>query len=258
MAQYTADAESHSRHKTQRHLPWWMYLAILSYVASFVFVIYLALWGPAELLGMVATFDDGMVIHSVEPGTEVAQAGLRAGDRIVMMNDLPIRTVRDWTAANGNSQAMRPERWLVWRGNERVTLEIVPTPKPFSTRLKQGYAQILSLVVTGYFLGFLIAWKRPVDPVARIGAWFIITASIAPGLPPGWAALWRALPAVLQFLLWFPQIGRFVLEGILLSFFVLFPRRIVRRPWVWIAIWVPVLVTLPWRFSVKSGCIAPG
>src|SRR5262245_58558648 len=238
-----------SRRLTNRGLPWWMYVAGLSYIANAVFFFYLTLWGPAELLGFVATYDDGMVIHSVDPDTEVAKGGLRAGDRVLMMNDLPIRNVRDWTAANGNSQAGRTERWLVVRGNERITLEITPIPKSLGTRLAQGYAQVISLELTGYFLGFLIAWKRPTDPVARIGAWFIITVSIAPGLPMGWAVLWRSLPALLQFLMWFPQISRFVLEGIFLSFFALFPRRIAQRRWVWFAIWVPVLITLPWRFS---------
>jgi serine/threonine-protein kinase len=50
-----------------------------------------------------------------------------------------------------------------------------------------------------------------------------------------------------QAALWIPEISRFVIEGIILSFFVLFPRRLFRSRWPWFLIWVPVIVTLPWR-----------
>src|SRR5262249_24943681 len=146
----------------------------------------------------------------------------------------------------------------VARGNDRVTLEIVPTGVNLRVRIAEGFIEYYSLFLPGYFLGFLIAWKRPVDPVARIGAWFIVTASMAFGVPMGWAAVWRALPFILQLLLWIPQLSRFVLEAIFLSFFVLFPQRLVTRRWVWFAIWLPVLATLPWRVLAFYGVIHPG
>src|SRR5262249_8876877 len=121
-----------------------------------------------------------------------------------------------------------------------------------------GYLQLLSLIFTGFFLGLLIAWKRPSDPVARVGAWFVITVSVAPGLPAGWAVLWRSLPRVAQLLLWVPQFGRVGFGGILPSFFVLFPRRLITRRWMWFAIWLPVLFTLPWRAKAFYAVIYPG
>ena len=48
---------------------------------------------------------------------------------------------------------------------------------------------------------------------------------------------------------WIPEISRFVLVGIFLSLFVIFPRRLFRARWPWILIWAPVLVTLPWRVA---------
>ena len=47
-----------------------------------------------------------------------------------------------------------------------------------------------------------------------------------------------------------PTDHRFVLEGICLSFFVVFPRRLITRRWLWLAIWVPVLITLPWNIEL--------
>jgi hypothetical protein len=207
--------------------------------------------GPAEFLGFVATFSgDAMLIHSVEENSQLAKSGLRASDRVLVIDDLPIRNVRDWTGAPGNSWLSRPQRWLVSRDGNRLTLQVVPVRISVPARLATGYLQVLSLALTGLFLALLIAWKRPNDPVARIGAWFVITASIAAGFPPGWAVIWRAFPPVLQLFLWIPQLSRFVLEGICLSFFVVFPRRLITRRWLWLAIWVPVLITLPWNIEL--------
>jgi tRNA A-37 threonylcarbamoyl transferase component Bud32 len=242
----------------ERHQPWWVYVVGLSYLLEFGIFIYLTIWGPAEFLGFVATFSgDAMLIHSVEENSELTKAGLRAGDRVLLIDDLPIRNVRDWTGAPGNSWVSRPQRWLVSRADNRLTLQVVPVRISVPARLATGYLQVLSLSLTGLFLALLIAWKRPNDLVARIGAWFVITASIATGFPPGWAVLWRAFPPVLQVFLWIPQLSRFVLEGICLSFFVLFPRRLITRRWVWFAIWVPVLITLPWRIAAFDAVIHP-
>jgi eukaryotic-like serine/threonine-protein kinase len=146
----------------------------------------------------------------------------------------------------------------VSRGDDRLTLEIVPVGVTLQSKLAEGYVQYLSLLLTSSFLGLLIGWKRPADPVARIGAWFMLTASIAFGFPHGWTVPWRALPFALQLLLWIPQLSRFVLEGIFLSFFAVFPRRLVKRRWIWFVIWAPVLATLPWRAKAFYGVIHPG
>jgi eukaryotic-like serine/threonine-protein kinase len=242
-------------------IPWWMYVIGLSFAMTFGLIVYLILWGAGELsIGYTSTFSDGsMVIQTVDdPESQVAKAGLRPGDRLLAVDDLRIRTVRDWTAATGSIQVGRTERWLVARGNDQITLDIVPVAARLRTRIIEGYIQYTILLVTGYFLGFLIAWKRRSDPVALIGAWFIVSASMAFGLPMGWAVPWREFPLVLQALLWIPQLSRFVLEGIFLTFFVLFPRRMVHRRWVWFAIWIPVLITIPWRVKAFYAVIRPG
>ena len=56
-------------------------------------------------------------------------------------------------------------------------------------------------------------------------------------------------PAFVQALLWIPEVSRFVAEAIGVSFFAMFPRPLFRKRWIWFAIWIPVLATLPWRLS---------
>src|SRR5262249_11143771 len=181
-------------------LPWWMYVVVLSYIVTFGLIFYLIFWGPSELRGFVNAFSDGaMVIESVnDPDSPVARGGLRAGDRVLMIDDRPVRTVRDWTEATGDTQAGRPQQWVVSRGSDRITLEMVPARITLQSRLVEGYVQYLSHLLISAFLGLLIAWKRPGDPVARIGAGFLLTVSLAFGFPFGWAVPWRAVPWVLQ------------------------------------------------------------
>jgi hypothetical protein len=251
------ESEPPSPGRTRRP-PWWMFGVAASYIATFAFVLYLIIWAPAELRGVVVTFaDDAMVIGSLASDSQAAKGGLQIGDRVLAIDGRPMRGPRDWTAATGNLEAGRPHRWLVSRGGDRVNLEIVPLRASVQGRLAEGYIQYLSLLLSAFPLGLLVAWKRPADPAARIGAWFLLTASIAFGFPQGWAAPWRELPAVAQLLLWIPQISRFVLEGIFLSFFVVFPRRLFTARWPWFVLWVPVLATLPWRVAAFYGVIQP-
>jgi len=237
-----------------------MYVVGFSYLLTLAVIAYLVFRGPAELSGFTSSFSgDAMAIDSVQDSSLEAKAGLRAGDRVVMIDDRPIRNVRDYTMTTGNSQADRPQRWTVTRGNERLTLEVVPRSEGLRYKwTNEGYNHYLGLLLPGFFIGFLIAWKRPADPVARVGSWFILTASMAFGFPVGWAVPWRMLPAALQLLLWIPQLSRFVLEGIFLSFFMVFPRRLVTRTWIWIVVWAPVLATLPWRVKGFYAVIHPG
>ena len=239
---------------------WWMFVLAAAYAVSSFVALYLVIRGPVELRGMSAIFENGaMAIRSVNPESQLAKGGLRAGDRVIAIDDVPMLAVRDWNIATGNLQAERPQHWLVERDHSRITLEIIALRAgDIGQRVAEGYVQYFSHLVTLFLLGLLIAWKRPKDAVGRMGAWFLFTASLAFGWPMGWAVIWRQLPSAVQWLLWIPQLSRFVLEGIFLSFFVMFPRRVVTRWWWWVALWVPVIATTPWRITAFYSVIHPG
>jgi len=242
-----------------RRVPWWMVVVALSFIATFVFAQYLVVRGPEDPMGIDATFDAGtMVIRSLESDSPPARAGLRPGDRVLRIDGQPMSAPRDWAAAAGNLQVGPPQIWSVARDDQILNIEVVSRHASVLKRLTVGYIPILSLTLTAFPLALLIAWKRPHDNVARIGAWFMATAAFAFGYPPGWAVLWRELPSVVQMFLWIPQISRFVLEGIFLTFFLLFPRPLLTRRWMWVALWIPVIATLPWRVFAFYGVIQPG
>jgi hypothetical protein len=246
------------RHVARRPT-WWMYLVAASYLVTFGLIGYLIVYGPADLNGFSMRFVDGtMTILSSTEGSPEARAGLREGDRVLTIDGRPIRSLRDWVAATANLQVGRPQRWLVARGEERVPLDIHPRGSDLRSRLEEGYVQYVSLLIPAMGLGLLIGWKRPGDAAGRLGAWFMVTVSIAFGFPVGWAVAWRALPAGVRLMLWIPQISRFVLEGIFLSFFLVFPRPLLIRRWSWLVVWMPVVATLPWRIESFYGVIHPG
>jgi serine/threonine-protein kinase len=236
-----------------------MYLIGASYVLTVALSFYLIIWGPADPGGIVAAFaEDGMVVRAVAADSQPGKAGVRVGDRVLTIDGQPIRGPRDWAAASGNVAAGRAQRWMVARGEDRILLDVVSPGASLRRRVGERYLEYSIHLLSGFVLGLLIGWKRPADPVARIGAWFLMTAGMAFGFPSGWAVPWRALPLALQGLLWIPQLSRFVLEGIFVSFFLLFPRRLVNRPWVWAVIWTPVLATLPWRVAAFDAVVHPG
>jgi hypothetical protein len=225
-----------------------MYVVAASYIALFALIPYLVIWGPADLLGLRADYEDGtMLIRAVDPGSLPARAGVRPGDRVVEIDGRPMRRIRDWTVFNANLEVGRAQRWEILRDQERLVLEVTPERANWRNRVAGGYVSYSGLALISFAVGLFVAFRRPGDPTARVGAWFIATVSIAFGLPNGWAVAWRQVPLLVQASFWVPEISRFVLDGIFLSLFLIFPRRLFEARWPWILIWAPVIATLPWR-----------
>src|SRR5262245_1570721 len=143
------------RKRTSQRPPWWMYFIGLSYLVTLAVILYLVIWGPAEMTGIITRFSgDAMEIESVLDSSLEATAGLRPGDRVLMIDDRPIRTVRDWTMSTGNLEVGRLQRWLISRGDDRLTIEIVPVSSTFRYKWTvDGYNHYLSLLVPGFFIG---------------------------------------------------------------------------------------------------------
>jgi hypothetical protein len=230
--------------------PGWMYFVAASFLALIAFFSYLMIFGPADLRGLHAVFEHGaMRVRAVEPDTPFAEAGFRAGDIVLSVDGRPIRSTYDWNASQANIPVGKPQEWLVLRDGKELVLQLTHPRATWENRLDHGYLILVLLLFVCFLLGILIGYRRPADPAALIGSWFILTASQIYGLPIGWAVLWRQLPLAIQLILWIPEISRFVMEGIFLSLFLVFPRPLFRARWPWLIVWVPVLSTLPWRIS---------
>jgi predicted Ser/Thr protein kinase len=234
-----------------RRAPWWMYVAAASYLCFVALYFCQVLTGPALLPGFEGRFTtEGIEVRSVHPDSPEARSGLMVGDRVLAVNGQVIRNVHDWEAVRANTEIGRLERWQIARSGQRLELALIPPRPPWKEQLS-GRAIIAfplyAFMLTSLALGLTVAFRRPYDPLARVGAWVLATAAVAFGNPDGWAATWRHLPGWLGLLLWIPQISRFVSDAILLTFFAIFPRKIFHARWPWLLLWTPALALLPWR-----------
>ena len=234
-----------------------MYVVAASFLALIAFFYYMLIWGPGDIRGLHAVFEHGaMRIRVAKPDTPFAEGGLRAGDLVLSVDGLPVRNAYDWTTVQANIAVGRPQEWLISRDGQQLKLYFTHQRATWQNRLAHAYLVHVGLIFGCFLLGILIGFRRPGDTAARLCSWFIMTASMVFGLPIGWAVLWRQLPLAVQAFLWIPEISRFVIEGIFVSLFAVFPRRLFRARWPWLVVWVPVLSTLPWRISAFSSMIS--
>jgi hypothetical protein len=234
-----------------RRAPWWMYIVAASYLGFVALYFYQILTGPAIMPGFEGRFTTGgIAVLSVQPDSPEARSGLMEGDHVLAVNGQAIRNVHDWEAIRANTEIGRLELWQIGRSGQRLELPLT-LPRPTWSERLLGHAitgfPVYAFILTSLVLGLTVAFRRPYDPIARMGAWVLATAAVAFGCPDGWAATWRHLPGWLGLLLWIPQFSRFVSDAILLTFFAIFPRKIFHTRWPWLLLWTPALALLPWR-----------
>ena len=147
-----------------------MYIVAASFIGLQAFIPYLYIWGPADIEGLRAGFEnDAMYIRAIEPNSHLAQAGLRAGDRVIAIDRLPVSYAREWDAVLANMYPGKPQQWEIVRDQRTLELQIVPERVNWRRQFYIGYViTALGCLV----LGLLIGFQRPADPVARFGAWF--------------------------------------------------------------------------------------
>ena len=154
-----------------QRVPWWMYVVAASYLAFFAFIPYLVIWGPSDVEGLDAVFEgEGMRAVSVDPDSPLGRAGLVADDLVLSVSGRPVRKAQDWRAVNANLAVGRSLDWEVLRGEERLRVQITPEPATWENRLAHSYVSYSIQKLIGFALGFFIAFRRPGDPVARLGA----------------------------------------------------------------------------------------
>src|SRR5262245_46609191 len=229
--------------------PWWMYVLAASFIAYFALLVYCDFWGP-QPLGVLTEFSGGSkIVRAVFPNSPAERAGLKSGDRVLSVEDQRIRNLFDWTAIRINLEADRLYRLGIERGGERHEALLIfhrtswadwVSTEGMLLRLVRG-AQFITLI-----FALIIAFSRPYDHIARVGAWFLATfATLSFLLPYGMAVTWRQLPVLLGGLLWIPLVSTLAFAPLGFTFFAIFPRRLFRSWWVWLCVWTPILITLP-------------
>lgn len=84
-----------------------------------------------ELAKMLkAPTTDGVVVTHVSPNTPAWQAGLKPGDVIVEINDVPIRTLNQFLLALERIEPGKNQELTVLRRGKTVQLQFIPTQRP--------------------------------------------------------------------------------------------------------------------------------
>ena len=240
--------------KDSRRVPWWMFVLAILFLGDFALQTYCRLIARPQF-GWVARTEAGRrIVESVDPGTSAERAGLKPGDVILAIEG---RTPQQLAGYQGqvfrvNYEIRRPYRVEIERDGRRQELAIeVDRVNAFKNRedivLVAWQIAALLLLATA----FLIAFSRPFDIAARSGALAMAMLSVGlyfTNLSPGYAVIWRSLPRAIGILLWIPHICVYLFGPILVTFFVIFPRPLVRSRWPWVLVWLPAVILLPVNF----------
>jgi hypothetical protein len=120
-------------------------------------------YGPPETL----------VVEEVLPNSSGDQAGIQVGDRVLAINGRRVRGLGQWDLIRINFEVGKPYRLQVERAGK--PFERVMTLQRRSWSQQTQYRHITFLLDTAstlltLFVAFLVAFTRPYDWVARIGA----------------------------------------------------------------------------------------
>jgi S1-C subfamily serine protease len=69
---------------------------------------------------------EGVKLLGVRPSSPAEKAGLKAGDIIVEVAGKTVRNIYDYTAILSELQPDKPVPFVILRGNERLTITVVP------------------------------------------------------------------------------------------------------------------------------------
>ncbi len=224
-----------------------MFLLAASFLGYFVLLVYCDVWRP-ELLGFVKdSTGDAMIVRRVSPSSPGDRAGLRAGDRIVSWDGRPTRDL-EWMFIDANLEIGRPLPLVIERGTQRIVATLTLRRAPWNHWLSQEGWLLLAVravQLVSLILGFVIAAKRPFDPIARLGAWLLATVGVfCVVMPSRIGVVWRDLPVLLGALLWPPYFSGLAVAALLATFVAMFPRRMSGTTRRWVFAWVPMALAL--------------
>ena len=91
----------------------------------------------------------------------------------------------------------------------------------------------------------LLAFSRPKNGPALAGALLLASLSILDAIPPaGFAAAWRALPALVGTMMWVPTLAEAVAPALVFTFCATFPIQVIGSRLAWGLIWTAELPVL--------------
>ena len=214
-----------------------MYIVAASLLGNFALNIYVYLWGPEPPFSQYNFAREALVVEEVLPNSAGDQAGIQVGDRVLAIDGRRVRGLGQWDLIRINFEVGKPYRLQVER--EGKPFERVMTLQRRSWSQQTQYQRISFVLNTAgalltLLVAFLVAFTRPYDWVARIGALSIALLGGSAYLY-GTAAIVRRLPIFVGALIWWPEVGFFIFPALFFAFCSMFPRQLFRSRWIWLA-----------------------
>jgi hypothetical protein len=211
--------------------------------------------------GLFVSFDaGGAIAAAVAPGSRAESAGIRAGDRILAYAGRAVPSRLDWLATDINLPSEgRVE--LTLRRDGRTFETSVPIAGRYVRFPPRRDTVALGIALTGQLLTLalagLVAFRRPHDPLARLGAWLLASFAVfTVVLPFGFANRWHQVPAPIAWLFWLPFVSAAACGVLFFAFCCWFPRPVLRSPWRAVAWCAPAAVPLAWHIHFGIAVVA--
>ncbi len=228
-----------------------MCLLAAAYLGNLALIGYVEFRGPEDPgvdLGTLLA-PGPAVARGIAPGSPAARAGLEQGDRLVSVENHSIGSALDWVYALNGAQAGRPLRIGIERQGERQAVVLTLSRKTGVPRAVNEWVR-LARALLALSLAVVIAFSRPQDLQARVGAWLLAEVALfgmyfLNARLHGMDAALRELPLPLAALLRAPMASPG--GALVFPFAAVFPRPFFRSRWAWTLVWVPPVVLMGMR-----------
>ena len=233
-------------------------LATASFVGYFLFLHFAVYYGREPLGFFTDVRADGVYLTSITPGRPAANAGFKAGDRLVTMNGLRIHSQEDMTLLLAMVPLQQVTTWTIERAGAVIPLQVRALRRqwaiPDTSYLVGSAALGLSLG-----LGILLLWRGPPGAPTLLGAWLLMSLGCAflPRLPSSLSPIWRGLPPGFESLIWPAAISSLAGHLILLVFCARVPRPQLSSAQLAIAVIPGVAITVYLTLVVTMVVYAP-
>jgi hypothetical protein len=247
-----------------KRAPWWMYViaAIFLICAGIRYYQCYVLPDDSNLGWSLQTAagrngESANLITAVQPGSLAARAGARPGDLVfpsrsdgfLMSPEIPRSGRHYWKA--GRTYAIEVER-----NGERKVIDLTLGRRALRDWIHlSNFRSGLSALLAGFLelaIGFVIAFRKPLDLTARLGALFLAVLGIVMihsiFLTIGDYDFILSFPAPIRWLIvLLPLACKIFLPSAWITFAACFPRRLFTRDWIWGLVWIaPALIFSPY------------
>ena len=210
-------------------VPWWMYVGAVAFLGQFAYMVLGTFWEP-RVIGNTPRIpghsiylefgSGGMIVTRVLPNSPFALAFVQPGDAVLSIDGQRVASDLDSARIIANLEIGEICRFEISHLGRRVEV-LAPVSYALApwNREMAAEAALFGCQLFMLALGLVIAFARPGDLVARLGALMLVTAGVLMWVPSvGGLSMWRHIPVPASWLLWIPWAAFSVFGAVIFAF----------------------------------------